>query len=778
MTAVDRSTGLLEVLIASFQEALRTPDGMAEPVALLWTDEDGQWQELIPRLQEVMPELFALGGYAPSKRTGPAIWLRCVVDNSIPEVAPPSGKTPVLYLPAVSRQQLRAAGDCDAALQPLIELLYRGRVWHQRNGRDWSVEAFLLSEDGLGLDVAQDSRTREALRRALPLLAETRLDGLRGRRLEAEDFDKLAVTDAVRDVLRWMSDPNGFRSSQDAARWASFSNVCSSELHIDPDEDAPHAAAMALVNGGGRWDDVWQRFCEAPHLYPGVPQLLREPATGQGKLLFDEHPRRPTSNEAAETRLRRDLEAIVTLSHREACDRVSALETEHSARRTWVWAQLGESPMAVALAPLARLATMARLPVGGPTLEAVADAYAADGWRCDRAALEAMAVTRSLADAAVVAGVVRALYEPWLDTSTRHFQKLVANRAGDLRELASCPPTPKETCVLFADGLRFDVAGVLQEKLEARALRARLGHRLSALPTVTATAKPLAMPAAGIVVGPGVAEDFAPYLHGTTQAALAPKLRDEMVRRGIAVLDADDSRMPTAGEGLGWGEVGRLDELGHKLGAGLAAQIEVEVERIADRVVGLLDGGWTRVRVASDHGWLLLPGGLPKVELPAYLIATKWARCAAVRGNSTPAVPTYPWHWNPDLRIASPPGIGSFRADVEYAHGGVSLQECVVPELTVERAEGIARATILSLQWRGMRCRIGVKASDPSARVDLRLKWKDATTSIVAAKEVGLTGEVSLAVDDVHEGHAATIVVLDAGGNILDRRPTTIGEAP
>lgn len=769
---------IVDVLTASFREALRTPDGMAEPVALLWTDEDGQWRELVPRLRGVMPELHALGIYAPSRRTGPAIWLRCVVEHSVPEAAPPSGRTPILYLPGVGRQELRAAGECRATLQPLIELQYRGRVWHQRNGRDWSVEAFLLAEDGLGLELAQDARTREALRRALPLLAETSVDSLRGRRLEAEDFDRLAVTDPVRDVLRWMSDPNGFRQGQDEARWKSFCDICLSELHLDPDDDAPSAAATDLTKGGGRWDDVWQRFCEAPHLYPGVPQLLREPAAGQGKLVFDEHPRRPTSNEAAESRLRRDLEAVVTRPHREACERVSALETEHGPRRAWVWAQLGESPMAVALAPLARLATLARSPVGGTSIEAVAAAYATDGWRCDRAALEALASTRSPADATVVARVVRALYEPWLDASTRHFQQLVATRTGDLRLLASGPPTPKDTCVLFADGLRFDVAGLLQEKLESRGLRVRLSHRLSPVPTVTATAKPLAMPVPGIVGGAGVPEDFAPYLQGTTQAAVAPKLREEMARRGIAILDADDSRMPAGGEGVGWVEVGRLDELGHKLGVGLAVQIDIEVERIADRVIELLEAGWGRVRIATDHGWLLLPGGLPKVELPAYLIATKWARCAAVRGSSSPAVPTYPWHWNPDVLIASPPGIGSFKAEVEYAHGGVSLQECVVPELVVERPEGTVRASILSLQWRGMRCRVGVKASDPSARVDLRRKWKEAGTSIVAsAKEVGLSGEVSLAVtDDVHEGAAATVVVLDADDNVLDRRPTTVGE--
>ena len=64
---------------------------------------------------------------------------------------------PVLYLPCVGRQTLRAADDCDAMLQPLVELQYRGAIWHQRNGRDWTVEAFLTSDDALGLDVAREA---------------------------------------------------------------------------------------------------------------------------------------------------------------------------------------------------------------------------------------------------------------------------------------------------------------------------------------------------------------------------------------------------------------------------------------------------------------------------------------------------------------------------------------------------------------------------------------------------------------------------------------------
>jgi len=154
------------------------------------------------------------------------------------------------------------------------------------------------------------------------------------------------------------------------------------------------------------------------------------------------------------------------------------------------------------------------------------------------------------------------------------------------------------------------------------------------------------------------------------------------------------------------------------------------------------------------------------------------ARCAAVKGDSTPSVPTYPWYWNPLLRIASPPGIGAFRVNVEYTHGGVSLQECVVPDMIVERGEAAVSASITDISWRGMRCRIRIDTNAPGLTADLRLNWKQAKSSIVAAsKELTETGEASLAVsDDSHEGVAASVVVIDQTGRVLDYKPTTVGE--
>jgi hypothetical protein len=768
---------LLDALRDSLAAAERSPDGVAPPVAVLWTDADGQWQPLMPLLAKTLPQLHVLGPYRPQERTGPVIWLRCVVERALPDSLP-AELIPVFYLPRVSRQELRAGGDCPRDLQPLIELQYRGAVWHQRNGRDWTVEAFLTSESGCGLDIALDTRTLGAMLRALPLLATEPLAALRGRRLEADDFDRLSVGDPVRDLLSWMSDPQGFEARWEPARWQIFRDVCKREFGLDPDKDGPQSAGDTLLNGRGKfaskWEGVWRRFTEAPTLYPGIELRMRE-ARPQG--LFVDRARQPAENQLAEEKLRRELDLVCTLSQAAACERVLALEAEHEERRGWVWAQLGDSPLALALAPLARLADSARKPLGGATAVALAEDYAAQGWRADRAAMDALSAPVTHTDAALIARVVRALYEPWLERNARRFQELVS--VTDARALASGVRAEKDCCVLFTDGLRFDVGALLHERLDARGLRSRLSHRIAPLPTVTATAKAMASPAGtGISGAPGT-EDFNPSLTTSGQPLNAQRLRDAMKRQGVEILDPDEIRFAGSGDAGGWSEIGRLDELGHSMGARLVSQIGTEVEEIAERISSLLNAGWQRVRVVTDHGWLLLPGGLPKIELPAYLVASRWARCATVRGESATQMPTFPWHWNSQVRIASPPGIGSFIANTEYTHGGVSPQECVVPELVVERGQITASAKIASVTWRGMRCKVQAVPVTAGLRVDLRLKWKQADSSIaVAAKDVGSDGEVSLTCgDDRYENAAAMVVLLDESGHVLDYRTTTVGES-
>ena len=318
---------LLERLLASLAGALKVPEGTSAPAAVLWTDADGQWLPLIPQLRAVLPTFFTLGTYDPPARTGPAIWLKCIVDRALPE-APPAGETPILYLPHVGRQELRAAGDCPSRTQPLIELQYRGRVWHQSNGHDWTVQAFLVSDEGLGLDVARDRRTEEAFLRVLPILADTDASMLRGRRLDADDFDKLSVSDPVRDLLRWLNGPELFEAGAQGGRWDSFRNLCKSEFKIDPDALGASGVAAGILRGDSALEPVWRRFCEAPQLYPGIAKLLSEPSSGAQGLLSLDPARNPRVNEDDEADLRKQLESAGNLPQSSACSRRSRTGAE------------------------------------------------------------------------------------------------------------------------------------------------------------------------------------------------------------------------------------------------------------------------------------------------------------------------------------------------------------------------------------------------------------------------------------------------------------------
>jgi hypothetical protein len=765
---------LLEALQRGLADASRTSDGIAPPAAILWTDPDAAWTSVIGPLRKLLPQLFALGPYLPDEGQGPAVWLKCVVARTIPGHSPPEGTVPILYLPGVARAALRAAEDCAPPLRPLVELCYRGQMWHQKNGRDWTVEAVLGGT--LGLDLATDQATRAALARMLARVAVEPLAGLRGRRIDADALLRLDVEDQVGDLLGWMSDATAFRGKVTDDRWASFRTLCQKSYGFDPEADGVTVAGELLVKDkGAAWTAVWRRFCASPQVFPGLPKLLR---MSYRDLFAGEADRNPRLNEEGETRLRAGLEAAADLAHADACERVIALEAEHAARRDLPWAELGESPLAGALEPLARLAQEARSPIGGATVAAVADSYAREGWRCDRAALDAMRLASEMkGKGAVVCKLVRTLYLPWLDRSARHLQDLMAAGGGPASSPATGTAVDPGTCTLFVDGLRYDLAVALVEKLAAGQMPASLSHRLAPVPTVTATAKPLAMPLAGGVGPGGAPEDFCPHLSGGAVPATVAKLRQLLEGQGAVVLDADDPQGPAAPDSVGWCETGQLDKQGHALHFGLVRQIEHELGQVVGVVEALMAVGWRRVRIVTDHGWLLVPDGLPKVDLPKSALLSRWARCASVKAGASPDAWTLPWHWDGEVRIATPQGVGSFVADTDYAHGGVSVQECVVPEILVSRGAVPVSATIEQADWRGLRLRVTVRTTATGVSVDLRRNRNQPASSIaVAAKAVGADGTASLVVeDDGNLGTAAVLVVLDADGNVAAAQAVTVG---
>ena len=231
-------------------------DGQTRPAAILWSDPTAEWQPLVQVMQTRVEELLVLGAFAPDARTGPAIWIRCVVDGALSEPQLPEGRVPIVYMPGIGRQELRAAEECPDALKPFVELMFRGAIWVQPNGSDWTVSAFLTSPRVLGLEIARDRATNDALQRALPEVALASIAQLTGRRLQADDFDRMLSEDVVRDILRWMGDASGTRARLGKNGWGAFRSRCREELAFDPETEADVVAGERLGKAEGPWAAV------------------------------------------------------------------------------------------------------------------------------------------------------------------------------------------------------------------------------------------------------------------------------------------------------------------------------------------------------------------------------------------------------------------------------------------------------------------------------------------------------------------------------------------
>ncbi|MCJ7602135.1 MAG: BREX-1 system phosphatase PglZ type B [Desulfobulbaceae bacterium] len=767
---------IIEALRDSLTAAGRyNPDDVVRPAAIIWTDADRQWQPVISQLQILMPELLVLGEYQPGKKTGPAIWLRCVIDRALPEVDIPEEAVPVIYMPGVSRQTLRAVYECPDGLKPLVELQYRGVCWTHKNGKDWTVEAFLVSRDGgLGLDLAKDGVTRAALVTALPELIVRPVSQMQGRHLEAEDFEKLIIEDPVKDLLRWLNKTEEVRLQWPTAKWKTFRSRCKKEYKFDPEKDGELVAGERLGRKVEGLVPVWERFTEAPALYPGVAEVLRK-AKPINLGMWDDKSTWPQENEGGEELLRTALLHLEGLPGDQARAKILELEKAHGDRREWVWARLGKAPLAKALRYLAILAQPTGQGLGGTSPEAMAELYVSEGWQADDAALSAMAEAVSGADSHAVQAALRSCYLPWLESSALHFQELIEKKPLPNHEAAEKLSVGNGCVIVFADGLRWDTACRLLEKLKVQGWQVQLSSRWAALPTVTATAKPAVSPVAGQIGGNAVEDTFQPLITKTEKNLTVDRFRKLLAENKVQYLAADETGDPA---GQAWTEQGELDSLGHSLQAKLASRINEQLDLLLERLQTLFNAGWKEILVVTDHGWLLMPGGLLVVALPKYLTESRWSRCAAIKEGARVDCPVVPWHWNPHHYVAVGPGVACFGKGNEYAHGGLSLQECLVPVISIQGGgkQGDVLAAIAEVKWTGLRCRVKVENGDQHMKVDIRMKVNEPDPEKVKAKALGKEGEASLfIIDDSLEGTPAVVVLVDATGNVIAKQATIIG---
>ena len=231
------------------------------------------------------------------------------------------------------------------------------------------------------------------------------------------------------------------------------------------------------------------------------------------------------------------------------------------------------------------------------------------GWEADRAVLRALAEVERKVDRAAVNAAVAAVYRPWLDP--RAYVSGSDRSRGERRHIQGClraGARPGDV-VAFVDGLRLDVGHALVSRIAGVGLTADLTIALAALPTVTRPLSPRwcrSLPGNSARGRSSTRGAFPPARRRRSQV-----LRKLMEEAGVQVLGADDLGDPAA---TAWTEAGEIDQRGHMLGLELAHHIDDLVDRVARRVRELLAAGWQKVTIVTDHGWHLVPGGLPKNE--------------------------------------------------------------------------------------------------------------------------------------------------------------------
>lgn len=383
---------------------------------------------------------------------------------------------------------------------------------------------------------------------------------------------------------------------------------------------------------------------------------------------------------------------------------------------------------------------------------------------------------------------VRAAYSEWVRLLGEGFVSALTKAewdpAWDLHQTQvfddRVKPAQEAVAFFVVDAFRYEMAVELAERL-VHADRVTLEPAVAALPTITSVGMAALLPGASesysVQAGPkGIAGAIegtllpdwpARWKHLQAKVPGSVEIRLEKLLHTSAnalAEQVEDARLVLV-------RSQDIDAVG-EAGVGLVAQqaMATVIPNLARAVHRLSKAGVRRFVVSADHGHLLdetqaqdmkidTPGG-EKVELHR--------RCWAGRGGKTPTgavrVSGANLGYDTDLDFVFPSGRGVFLAGggLQYHHGGLSLQELIVPVLSLTVASS-------------------PDTPGPEAKVRLH-ELPDAITN----RTVGI--QVELAPDLFAEPHWVRVVLLDqseqvgeAGmvqGAVMDSRTKRIQLTP
>lgn len=139
-------------------------------------------------------------------------------------------------------------------------------------------------------------------------------------------------------------------------------NEAKREYDLDIESDGVFAAAEKLCAAQEKWQQVWQRFVDTSDAYPALPTLLNRVEIPD---LLADVAHYPKANVKQEEELQIALKRVVAATPVDARKLIEGLDSKHANRRNDLWAKLGQSPWALLLAPLTKVAVLTQNSLGG-----------------------------------------------------------------------------------------------------------------------------------------------------------------------------------------------------------------------------------------------------------------------------------------------------------------------------------------------------------------------------------------------------------------------------
>jgi hypothetical protein len=243
--------------------------------------------------------------------------------------------------------------------------------------------------------------------------------------------------------------------------------------------------------------------------------------------------------------------------------------------------------------------------------------------------------------------------------------------------------------VVVVDALRYDCALDVRERL--RLPESALVPALACIPTRTWVGMTALLPLDGEALryeqgpGEGRLRNAATGVNYSDRQARLQLLRERIGAVCMNVEEVENaSRAPKPlPEILCVFGHETIDSLGHDKASDLIRHLHVEVDRLVQLVGKLHKWGFPDVHLLTDHGFVMTSDEVepPVVAIPADRALVAKARFALFSQGAVVEAKTFPFPFDSRVRVAVPPGMACFKQERSFSHGGVAVQEVIIPHL-------------------------------------------------------------------------------------------------